>query len=338
MTLKRYQVFISSTFMDLSEERQLVMRTVLEMGHIPAGMELFPAFDEEQWNFIKRVIDDSDYYIVIVGARYGSLTPDGVSFTEKEYDYAVAKGIKVTALLHGKPEDIPQKNAERMPELREKLDAFRAKLIAGRLVKFWTEARELPGLVALSLQKTIADYPAVGWIRGDMAATSDLLAQTNELRIQNEALREEAAQLQRKVSLPSTELAQGNERVMLHGLYHTTYGTEKTKSSVTWDDIFATIGPAFYNSVADVYARSLVESRIRDRFFPGRGRFDLNSFDIDTIAIQLSALGLIRIFTATSVKGGQELYWQLTDAGATHLTKVRAIKRGEATAPTQTLE
>ena len=60
---KRYQVFISSTYTDLKEERRAVIQTVIEADCIPAGMELFPAADEEQLTFIKRVIDDCDYYL-----------------------------------------------------------------------------------------------------------------------------------------------------------------------------------------------------------------------------------------------------------------------------------
>ena len=88
---KRYQVFISSTFSDLKEERKNVIQTLLEMDCIPAGMELFPAPDEEQWEFIKKIIDDCDYYMLIIGGRYGSLTKDGISYTEKEFDYAKEK-------------------------------------------------------------------------------------------------------------------------------------------------------------------------------------------------------------------------------------------------------
>jgi hypothetical protein len=55
---KRYQVFVSSTFVDLKDERQKVMQTLMKMDCIPAGMELFPATDEEQFEFIKRIIDD----------------------------------------------------------------------------------------------------------------------------------------------------------------------------------------------------------------------------------------------------------------------------------------
>ena len=58
---KRYQVFVSSTFADLKDERSNVIQTLMEMDCIPAGMELFPALDEEQFEFIKKVIDDSDY-------------------------------------------------------------------------------------------------------------------------------------------------------------------------------------------------------------------------------------------------------------------------------------
>ena len=69
---KRHQVFVSSTYEDLQNERKEVMQALLELDCIPAGMELFPASNEDQWTLIKRIIDDCDYYIVIIGGRYGS--------------------------------------------------------------------------------------------------------------------------------------------------------------------------------------------------------------------------------------------------------------------------
>jgi len=125
---KRYQVFVSSTYTDLIEERHSIMRTLMKMDCIPAGMEHFPAADEEQWNFIKRIIDYSDYYLLIIGGRYGSLDDDGISFTEKEYDYAVSKNIKVVALIHGSPDMLSYQNSEQEPELRKKLESFRDKV------------------------------------------------------------------------------------------------------------------------------------------------------------------------------------------------------------------
>ena len=57
---KRYQVFISSTFQDLQNARQEVSQSLLRADCFPAGMELFPAADAEQFEFIKTVIDQSD--------------------------------------------------------------------------------------------------------------------------------------------------------------------------------------------------------------------------------------------------------------------------------------
>jgi hypothetical protein len=159
---KRYQVFLSSTYTDLKEERQKVIQTLMEMDCIPSGMELFPAMDEEQFEFIKKVIDDCDYYLLIIGGRYGSVTSEGISYTEKEYDYAIEKGLKVIALLHGKPDTIPVGKTDKNPLSCEKLSKFRQKVEQGRLVKYWEEASELSGLVSLSLHKTIKTYPAVG--------------------------------------------------------------------------------------------------------------------------------------------------------------------------------
>ena len=91
-TDKRYQVFVSSTYDDLQDERKEVMQALLELDCIPAGMELFPASSEDQWSLIKRVIDDCDYYILIIGGRYGSVGPDGISYTQMEFEYALKQG------------------------------------------------------------------------------------------------------------------------------------------------------------------------------------------------------------------------------------------------------
>ena len=100
---KKYQIFISSTYTDLIEERKKVRDTILNMLHFPVGMEVFGAADEEQWEIIKDTIDSSDYYVLIIAHRYGTIIsegPDaGISYTEKEYRYAKEKGIPILAFL-----------------------------------------------------------------------------------------------------------------------------------------------------------------------------------------------------------------------------------------------
>lgn len=93
MKSTKYQVFLSSTYSDLVEERDSIIKAILEMYHIPIGMEMFSAEDEDQWEIIRRTIEVSDYYILVLGLRYGSKkTSEGISFTQKkEYEYALEK-------------------------------------------------------------------------------------------------------------------------------------------------------------------------------------------------------------------------------------------------------
>lgn len=53
---KRYQIFVSSTFDDLTEERKSVSQALLECDCIPAGMELFPASNKKSWEIIKKLL------------------------------------------------------------------------------------------------------------------------------------------------------------------------------------------------------------------------------------------------------------------------------------------
>ncbi|MDR2162902.1 MAG: DUF4062 domain-containing protein [Clostridiales Family XIII bacterium] len=53
-TGKKYQVFVSSTYTDLENERSEVIQDLLETGGVPTGMELFPVSNKGQWQFIKK--------------------------------------------------------------------------------------------------------------------------------------------------------------------------------------------------------------------------------------------------------------------------------------------
>lgn len=109
---KRYQILVSSTFVDLKEERANVISTILSMDHIPAGMELFPASPETPWEIIQRTINFSDYYLVVVGGKYGSTDAEGISYTEKEYDYAHQQHKPIIAFLHEDPQELRAKLVE----------------------------------------------------------------------------------------------------------------------------------------------------------------------------------------------------------------------------------
>lgn len=169
MVKKRYQVFVSSTYEDLKLERQEVIQALLELECIPSGMELFPAANQDQLTLIKKVIDDCDYYLLIVGGRYGSLGPGGLSYTETEYRYALEKKKPIIAFLHKNPSKLPAKKREKTIVGSKRLESFRA-LVQKRMVKFWTNSAHLGAVVSRGLVSLIETSPAIGWVRADSIA------------------------------------------------------------------------------------------------------------------------------------------------------------------------
>lgn len=165
---KKYQVFISSTYEDLKEERLAASEILLELGCIPIGMEQFPASNMSQMEYIKKMLDNCDYYILITAGRYGSIDQtDNCGYTEKEYDYAIKMGIPVMSFLYKDFEHLPNDKKDESDEKREKLILFREKISSSKLVKFYSSIDELKIKIATSLHQCMKDFPAIGWIRAE---------------------------------------------------------------------------------------------------------------------------------------------------------------------------
>ena len=190
---KKYQVFISSTYVDLIEARAAATQCLLDNDCIPVGMEQFPASEMSQMEYIKKMLDNFDYYILILGGKYGSLDTDGIGFTEKEYDYAVAQKIPIMSFVYDMPEDLPNKFCETTDDLREKFKRFREKVCNGRLVKFHSDNGTLKANIVTSIHHCIKDFPAIGWVRGDSVSVlenfnSELLQSVQKFQSAQEAI------------------------------------------------------------------------------------------------------------------------------------------------------
>ncbi|MBJ9958910.1 DUF4062 domain-containing protein [Acinetobacter courvalinii] len=330
---KRYQVFVSSTYADLKDERQHVLQALMEMDCIPAGMEMFPAADEEQWEFIKKIINDCDYYLLIIGGRYGSVTSDGISYTEKEFDYAIENGLRIVALIHGSPDDIPFGKSEQDPELRAKLLSFKDKVMNGRLVKFWKGAEELPGLVALSLTKTIKMYPAIGWVRANNVASQDILNEINELRKQNLSLQTTLSQVESQQKPLVEGLADLDSFITINGNYTIQRPGYSAKNhdfecKITWRDLFALISPYLEGYPNDATVKSKLASSLKEFATKDTSGMyiTINDQEFKTITIQLKAYGLINTQYTKTTQGHMALFWSLTKKGEQLMIESRVIK------------
>jgi hypothetical protein len=156
---------------------------------MPIGMELFGSADEETWEFIKRQIADCDYYVAIIADRYGSVAADGVSYTEKEYDYAREIGKPVLAFVHGDRGALPRDRTEPDAAKRQKLEDFIAKVRRSPVSDFRTP-HELASNVTVSFINLRERRPATGFIRVDQTAD---LARYAALLEENGRFRDEIA-------------------------------------------------------------------------------------------------------------------------------------------------
>lgn len=195
----KYQVFISSTYNDLRQERLALLDQVMKQDHIPAGMEMFAAGDEDSWQVIKKSIEMCDIYVVLVGARYGTwkdFEGTKISYTEREFRFAQETKKSIIAfLLYQDEEEFKRYRAEveaedpkekevhneflRFRESVKKIDSTRERLV-GYFRKMQCEnqlpsAAENPCLQQLindfthSLNKLIQSHVdgLTGWIRSD---------------------------------------------------------------------------------------------------------------------------------------------------------------------------
>jgi hypothetical protein len=342
---KRYQVFVSSTYEDLREERQEVMHALLELDCIPSGMELFPAADEDQWTLIQKVISECDYYLLISAGRYGSIGSSGLSYTEMEYRYAMDIGKPIIGFLHKDPTQLSVALCEQTDEGKRKLVELRS-LVQKKMCKFWTSPSELGSVVSRSLVRLIKTTPSIGWIRANQAI--DSVAATEILKLKK-TVDDLQLQLQEaRLSGPkgSEQLAQENDKISIDFKFDTRdaegggWGWDY-EISLTWNEIFYDIGPLMLNEATDNQILAGLNRAVRERSRTKRSRdkglkghtaltstFEISDHDFQTVKIQLIALGLIaKSEKPRSVKDSRTL-WNLTPYGDQVLTKLRAIRKG----------
>ena len=115
------------------------------------------------------MIDSSDYYLLIVAGKYGSIDPQsGLSYTEKEFRYALDQSIPIIAFLCQDIKKLSYEKCEDTEEGRKNIERFRQVVLdSNHLCDFYSSIDGLKYAVAKSIRKTIEECPANGWVRSD---------------------------------------------------------------------------------------------------------------------------------------------------------------------------
>ena len=209
---KKYQVFVSSTYQDLIEERQRVIEALLGKNCFPVGMEYFPAANDDQFTVIKKLIDRCDYYILIIGGRYGSIEPKSrKSYTQLEFEYAISRGIPVASFYHAKPSELPAERVEPTDVGKQKLGEFKTK-VQEKLCDSWKEPYELAFKVSKSLDYLFENSPRVGWVKADEISSAEANKELLKLKEENAKLNQQIDFLSLNVPVGTDLYCQGEDK------------------------------------------------------------------------------------------------------------------------------
>ena len=235
MTEKRkLQVFVSSTYINLKEERQAAVQAILTAGHIPAGMELFSAGDQSQMDVIKRWIDESDVFLLILGGRYGSIEAESQkSYTHLEYEYALEKSKALFAVVITEKclEEKIKQHGKDVIETRnsDKLEKFRS-LVCSKMVRPWNDSKDIKLAILETLSEFSRREELIGWIPGNQAVN------TGELAKELARLAKENSELREQVNNLSSQLT--NNQVFFNGLTYEEMYQSLNQIKFDFDDYF----------------------------------------------------------------------------------------------------
>lgn len=311
-----HQVFVSSTYSDLIEERKKIIEILLMADCIPAGMEAFVATDLDQFEVIKRVISLCDYYILIIGKRYGSVNPDtNLSYTEMEYDYAIEQGIPVLVFAIDDKVILSNEKTEQDEDKKRSLIGFRNRALTNRLASIWTSSDDLVTMVAISIMKAKSEFVRPGWQKATDYDEASLRRDIMSLMERNETLSSELAEAKKTVEslLENKDLA--FDDCMIEIVYYLpepplgiVFYNEESKTTESLRVIFNCIAVEMLDSNIDA---DTTETLIKKYIIKCINCELSDNQLVKRILLQLSELGLI---TSTRTKNGY-IFWTLTQRG-----------------------
>ena len=282
---------------------------------IPSGMEAFVATDNEQFEVIKKVIDLCDYYILIIGMRYGSINSStGISYTEMEYEYAKEKGVPVLVFAIDDTIDLPEEKREIEDDKIKKLNAFRNKALSNRLASIWKSTDELSGKVAISIMRAKNEIERPGWQRAVDYDEASLRKEIMNLTVQNEELKNKLSIAQKTIDEFTTtdNIAFEDCEFDIKYTYYVTalYGTEKrsSKKNLPLPEIFESIATEMMDvMITETRIESVLKSLINSGY-----SIHIDEQIVKRIMNQLRGLNLVMSNWSEEKK---ILFWGLTKKG-----------------------
>ena len=344
MTDKRYQVFISATYTDLREERGMLLQTLPTLGCLPTTVEAHTQNLSTMVN-IRRRIDDCDYFVLLVGSRYGSLMPSGVSYTHMEYVYAATKQKPILVLMHEAPETRAEELQEQKVEGKLKFGDFRKVLQREREhIVYWRDAKDLASALHNAIPALLRRHPTVGWARIGKEGVARAPANAElekECEVLKKRVKELEAERERWLSsaVGSTEsLAKGEELLEIVYRCKAYAGGNcqdiNGKTRLSWNELLVSFGSNLLQAQTEEFMAAKINERLQknalveiQKEYPKTHAVvdvQISPSSFNSIKMQFRVLGFIQRVTRDN---DQKQWWQMTAVGERNLATIMSVRR-----------
>ena len=298
---KKLQIFISSTYVDLQEERQAAVEAILASNNIPAGMELFKAGNNSQWETIKKWINDSDIYMLILGGRYGSIEPNSKkSYTQLEYEYALSTNIPVFAVILS--EDFLNKKAKADDPVIEHENKFLYNefkdLVMKKMIKSVDDCKDIKLAIFESISELKEENDFEGWTRGISNSTyTNLTEQNASLIKENTELKEQLKQspIAQRIIEDNNEFWNKSYVLNTHGLREFMESPYDSQLSITMHDIFMDLAPLIMVPIKLQQLKNNFEKILHEKHASDFYSLAIEENQFQNIKLQIYSIGLITL-------------------------------------------
>lgn len=284
----------------------------------------------ENNTIIQRQIDEIDYYVILIAHRYGSTTSEGLSYTEKEYDYAASKGIPVLGFVIDDGAAWPADRIDQNEKNKISLLSFKEK-VKSKLVNFWSNKDELHAKFSIALMKAIANNPRSGWVKAEESIGADVMKELSRLSSENSSLRKENEDLKKR-KLEETDkrkeviqILEKNKKKLAIWYEGDKHWNERDQKEVSLLQIFQAIAPNLltenYNSeIANDIALHFNNGDFYRKIWPVPKNYVTHWIP------DLHALDLVEPSTKKHPVSDNKDYWTLTKQGREIIGSIRKLR------------
>lgn len=115
---KHHLVYLASTAEGLELERYELERTLARQNMINSGFAYRTEGTQYDWDLVRKQIERSELFILLLSDDYGPMTPTGISYLHREFVHAASLGKPVIAFMKN---SLPSGN---LTEEQQRLSGF----------------------------------------------------------------------------------------------------------------------------------------------------------------------------------------------------------------------